>query len=111
VEDVHLALLDHYRQLFVPEVEIGLSGHYTGRCIDYGAYGAGCRYLERHVTMDCDWKGSDHAASMELSEIMSHMRALEKIHRSFGDPSFEKQVLPCEKEARKKLRDKQGDDK
>lgn len=106
VKDVHLALKRYYKNKFSSDIAIGISGHYKGLHIDYGAYGMGCEYIERHVTFDNEWKGSDHAASIEIHEVMGHIRALNKIYLSYGDPNFEKQVLPSEVEPRKKLKDK-----
>lgn len=104
-DDIHLSLYDRYRASLDERVHVGFSGHHQGKVIDYGAYTIGCTYIERHVTMDVHAKGSDHSASMEIPEIMSHIRGFDKIRRAFGDCSFRKQILPCEVEPRRKLRD------
>ena len=44
---------------------IGFSGHHLGIAIDIAAYTLGASWVERHLTKDRTWKGTDHAASLE----------------------------------------------
>lgn len=104
-EDIHLSLYNWYRENLHSKIEVGFSGHHSGRAIDVAAYAIGCRYIERHVTLDPLMKGSDHYASLPIAEIMSHVNAFDKIRTAFGPANFEKQVLDCEKSSREKLRD------
>jgi len=43
---------------------LGFSGHHKGIAVDIAAAALGCKYIERHITLDRTWKGSDHAASL-----------------------------------------------
>ena len=45
---------------------IGFSGHHLGIGIDLAAYTLGAHWIERHFTKDRTWKGTDHAASLEV---------------------------------------------
>jgi len=103
--DIHLALYDEYRSRLTGRVHVGFSGHHKGRAIDYAAYAMGCTYIERHVTTDVYLKGTDHAAAMEIPEVMSHLHGLEKIRLAIGDEDYQKSVCKCETSARAKLKE------
>lgn len=47
-----------------PDIPIGYSGHESGTTITLGAIALGAKVVERHITMDKTWKGSDHEASL-----------------------------------------------
>lgn len=99
-EDVNLRVITEYQKEF-PDIPIGYSGHESGITISLGAVALGAKILERHVTLDKTWKGSDHEASLvpcELAELVKSIRLLE---RSLGKGI--KQMLPCEKPCHDKL--------
>jgi N-acetylneuraminate synthase len=80
---------------------IGLSGHHKGIAIDVAAAAMGCTYIERHVTLDRTWKGSDHAASLEptgLKHLVRDLGAFEEANRLGPD------IVDAELPIRKKLR-------
>ena len=55
---------------------IGFSGHHDGIAMDIMAYCYGARYFERHFTLDHNWKGTDHKASLEPSGLTRLIRDL-----------------------------------
>ncbi len=55
---------------------IGFSGHHLGIAIDQAAYTLGATWIERHFTKDRTWKGTDHAASLELGGLQKLVRDL-----------------------------------
>jgi N-acetylneuraminate synthase len=60
--------------------EVGFSGHHLGIALDVAAYTLGATYVERHVTLDRTWKGTDHAASLEpdgLRRLVRNLRETE----------------------------------
>lgn len=57
--------------------EIGFSGHHLGIAADIAAYTLGARWIERHFTKDRTWKGTDHAASLEVPGLQKLVRDLE----------------------------------
>lgn len=100
-EDINLNVLRTYKQIF--DVDgYGLSGHHAGIAPDLAAYVMGIDILERHYTLHRYWKGSDHAASLELKGITNILKYIEQIRLAMG--SYEKKVLECEKPSIKKLR-------
>lgn len=81
---------------------VGYSGHEYGRAPTEWAAVLGATVLERHLTMDCTAKGSDHASSLEpwvMGRLVSHIKSLEK---ALGDGV--KNVWPSELPALEKLR-------
>lgn len=62
----------------------------------------GAKVLERHVTLDKSWKGSDHSASLDPSELAELVRSIRIVERALGDGI--KEMLPCEKPCHDKVR-------
>lgn len=82
--------------------EIGFSGHHLGIAIDIAAYTLGARWIERHFTKDRTWKGTDHAASLEVPGLQKLVRDLE---HSYDALKFkENEILEIEATQREKLK-------
>ncbi|XP_004322851.1 sialic acid synthase [Sagmatias obliquidens] len=99
-EDVNLCVISEYQKLF-PDIPIGYSGHETGIVISVAAVALGAKVLERHITLDKTWKGSDHSASLEPVELAELVRSVRLVERALGSPT--KQLLPCEMACNEKL--------
>uniref|UniRef100_A0A3Q1I2G0 N-acetylneuraminate-9-phosphate synthase n=1 Tax=Anabas testudineus TaxID=64144 RepID=A0A3Q1I2G0_ANATE len=99
-EDVNLKVIMEYQKEF-PDIPIGYSGHESGISISVAAVALGAKIVERHVTLDKTWKGSDHAASLEPSELTELVRSIRLVERALGNGV--KQMLPCEKPCHDKL--------
>jgi sialic acid synthase len=82
--------------------EIGFSGHHLGIAIDIAAYTLGAKWIERHFTKDRTWKGTDHAASLEVPGLQKLIRDLEHTYEALTLKSSE--ILEVELEQRKKLK-------
>lgn len=54
----------------------------------------GAKVVERHVTLNKTWKGSDHQASLEPNELAELVKAIRTVEKAMGSPV--KQLLPCE---------------
>ncbi|KAF4798590.1 hypothetical protein TURU_062608 [Turdus rufiventris] len=89
-----------YQSAF-PDIPIGYSGHETGIAISVAAVAMGAKVLERHVTLDKTWKGSDHQASLEPNELAELVKAIRTVEKAMGSPV--KQLLPCEMACNEKL--------
>jgi len=99
-EDVHLwRLHDH---VIRRAESCGVSGHWVGIHIDPAAVALGARIIERHITLDTTWRGTDHAASLGPHGMSLWVRAVRAAEASLGRQSL--QVLECEQAARAKLR-------
>lgn len=100
-ENINLNVINTFRQRYITD-GFGLSGHHTGIAPDIAAYCMGVDIIERHYTLRRDMKGTDHAASLELSGVKYIMKYIKEIRQSMG--TNEKMVLNCELSAIKKLR-------
>ncbi|XP_015281630.1 PREDICTED: sialic acid synthase [Gekko japonicus] len=99
-EDVNLRVIAAYRSAF-PDIPVGYSGHETGIAVSIAAVAMGAKVLERHITLDKTWKGSDHQASLEANELAELVRSIRMVEKAMGSPI--KRLLPCEVACNEKL--------
>jgi sialic acid synthase SpsE len=81
---------------------IGFSGHHLGIAIDNAAYALGARWFERHYTLDRTWKGTDHAASLEMDGLRRLCRDLKATAQALQQKPTE--ILNIEIPQREKLK-------
>ncbi|CAN5735503.1 N-acetylneuraminate synthase family protein [soil metagenome] len=81
---------------------VGFSGHHLGIAIDIAAYTLGAVWIERHFTKDRTWKGTDHAASLELPGMQKLVRDLQHTYDALGYKQDE--ILAIEQVQRDKLK-------
>lgn len=82
--------------------EIGFSGHHLGIAVDIAAYTLGARWIERHFTKDRTWKGTDHAASLEVPGLSKLVRDLEHTFEALSYKNTD--ILEIEAVQREKLK-------
>jgi sialic acid synthase len=82
--------------------EIGFSGHHLGIAVDIAAYTLGASWIERHFTKDRTWKGTDHAASLEVPGLSKMIRDLQHTHEALTYKQSE--ILDIERVQRDKLK-------
>ncbi|CAG0900197.1 unnamed protein product [Darwinula stevensoni] len=92
-EAVNLNVLRTYQREF-PEAIIGYSGHELGMVATLGAVAMGAKVVERHITLDKTWKGSDHEVSLEPRELTRLVESIREMEACFGDGV--KRIVPCE---------------
>ncbi|WP_228085072.1 N-acetylneuraminate synthase family protein [Mucilaginibacter sp. JRF] len=81
---------------------IGFSGHHLGIMADIAAYTLGAHWIERHFTKNRTWKGTDHAASLEVSGMQKLVRDLHNAHDALQFKNTE--ILDIERVQRDKLK-------
>lgn len=81
---------------------IGFSGHHLGIAVDVAAYTLGAEWIERHFTKDRTWKGTDHAASLEVAGMQKLIRDLKHTHEALTFKQSE--ILEIEQVQRDKLK-------
>ena len=102
-EDVSLLEIDRIKKEYGHRVyDIGFSGHHLGIAIDIAAYTLGASWIERHFTKDRTWKGTDHAASLEVPGLRKLVRDLKASHKALNYKRSE--VLEVEQIQRDKLK-------
>ena len=82
--------------------KIGYSGHHQGIAIDGAIVALGAEIIERHFTLDKNWKGTDHKASLLPDEMKTLVENLNFISQSMQYKKSD--ILPIEEIQRKKLK-------
>ena len=101
----NLCLLDIFlkRKNYKKKIKaIGFSGHHVDITADISAVTLGAEYIERHFTLDKNWKGTDHKASLEPKELKLLRDKIVEIEKAL---TFKpKDILDCEIKQREKLK-------
>mgnify|MGYP000078032805 CR=1 FL=1 len=84
--------------------EIGFSGHHLGISLDVAAFTLGAKWIERHFTKDRTWKGTDHAASLEVDGLRKLVRDLNATYEALHYK--EEDILSIEQVQRDKLKNR-----
>jgi len=101
----YITYLSHIRSEFVKSYSIGYSGHEFGLATTIAATVIGAEWIERHITLDRTYWGSDQMSSVEpqgLTKLVKSIRDIECARGGYGA----RKVLESEKEKRKTLRGK-----
>jgi len=80
-------------------VPVGFSDHTEGTVISLAAVALGATVIEKHFTLDKNFPGPDHKASLEPEELQSLIKGIRAIEVSLGDG--EKCPTPSEFETAK----------
>ncbi|MBW2304810.1 MAG: N-acetylneuraminate synthase family protein [Deltaproteobacteria bacterium] len=81
---------------------VGYSGHELGLIPSIAAVSLGACFVERHITLDRSFWGSDQSASLEPWDLERLVRDIREIEKALGDGV--KRVFESEKIARTRLR-------
>lgn len=84
IESLNLCLIPHMKEKF--DVPIGYSGHEPDIIPSIMAANIGAVILERHITIDKNMEGLDHAASLNLDEFASLVKNIRECEMSYGKP-------------------------
>ena len=82
-EDVNLRAMQTIGNAF--GVAIGYSDHTPGIEVAIAAVALGAAVIEKHFTMDRDFPGPDHKASLEPDELKAMVQAIRNIEKALGD--------------------------
>ena len=77
MEDVNLKAMNTIRHEF--DVKIGYSDHTLGIEVPIAAVALGATVIEKHFTLDRNFPGPDHRASLEPNELIAMVRAIRNI--------------------------------
>lgn len=100
--DICLREIDNLKDKWELAKGIGFSGHHEGYSIDNIAVTFGCLYLERHFTLNKNWRGTDQMASLEPDEMRELVRNIRNTQAAWKYKN--KDILDCEISQRKKLK-------
>jgi N-acetylneuraminate synthase/sialic acid synthase len=83
-EQMNLKVITTFRERF-PDIVVGLSDHQNGIALAMVAYTLGARVIEKHLTLNRAWKGTDHAFSLEPGGMRRLVRDLQRASVALGD--------------------------
>jgi N-acetylneuraminate synthase len=82
-EDVNLTAMQTMRTAF--QLPVGYSDHTEGIEISLAAVALGATIIEKHLTLDRNAEGPDHAASLEPGDFARMTSAIRQIEGAIGD--------------------------
>jgi N-acetylneuraminate synthase len=77
--DIHLGYIKRLQEI---HGVIGYSGHERGTAITIAAVALGAKLVERHITLDRNMEGPDHAASLEPSEFAALVHGIRQVDQA-----------------------------
>lgn len=83
IGDVNLAAMSTMRSAF--QLPVGYSDHTDGFEISVAAVALGATIIEKHLTLDREAQGPDHAASLEPDDFKRMVIAIRNVERALGD--------------------------
>ncbi|MCU6279887.1 N-acetylneuraminate synthase [Enterobacter quasiroggenkampii] len=93
-EDVNLNTIAGFKNIF-SDYNIGFSDHSPGYFAGIASVPYGITFIEKHFTLNKDFEGPDHKASVTPDELKLLCDGIRAVERSLG--SFEKLVTPSER--------------
>ncbi len=99
-KDLNLKVIKKFKRLF--KINVGLSDHSPGIEASIAAVGMGAKVIEKHFTLNKNYEGPDHKASLSLDELKKLVKSIRNIELAFG--SENKKVSPSEKKNIKLVR-------
>ena len=102
-QDICLLEINRLKGLYGDKIDsVGFSGHHTDTAIDLASVPLGVDWIERHFTIDRNWKGTDHSASLEPNELKRLIGDLGLVSSALTYKS--KEILDIEVPQREKLK-------
>lgn len=103
----YITYLDHINKSkdFTKKFEVGYSGHEFGLVTTVAAVCKGAAWIERHITLDRTYWGSDQIASVEPQGFIKLVKSIRDVELASGGYG-PREVIPSELEKRKTLRGK-----
>ncbi|RAU36888.1 N-acetylneuraminate synthase [Enterobacter sp. ECC-175] len=93
-EDVNLNTISGFKKIF-SEYNIGFSDHSPGYFCGIASIPFGITFIEKHFTLNKDFEGPDHKASVTPDELALLCEGIRAVEKSLG--SFDKKVTPSER--------------
>lgn len=92
-KDANLKVLNLFKKRF--KVEVGYSDHTNGIQASLAAVALGARIIEKHFTLDKNFKGPDHKASLDCTEFQKLIKNIRNVEILLGKEK--KEITPSEK--------------
>ncbi|MFB6420216.1 MULTISPECIES: N-acetylneuraminate synthase family protein [Bradyrhizobium] len=87
LHNIHLRFMETLREI---HPVVGYSGHERGIAVSTAAVALGAVVIERHITLDREMEGPDHAASLEPEEFRSLVSGIREVEAARGEKLAER---------------------
>jgi N-acetylneuraminate synthase len=87
LHNIHLRFMETLREI---HPFVGYSGHERGIAVSIGAVAMGAILIERHITLDREMEGPDHAASLEPEEFKALVSGIREVEIARGEKLAER---------------------
>jgi sialic acid synthase SpsE/sugar phosphate isomerase/epimerase len=87
LHNIHLRFMETLREI---HPFVGYSGHERGIAVSIGAVAMGAVVIERHITLDREMEGPDHAASLEPEEFKALVSGIREVETARGEKLAER---------------------
>ncbi|MGL3108253.1 N-acetylneuraminate synthase family protein [Bradyrhizobium sp. BR 1432] len=87
LHNIHLRFMETLREL---HPAVGYSGHERGIAVSTAAVALGAVVIERHITLDREMEGPDHAASLEPEEFKALVSGIREVEAARGEKLAER---------------------
>ncbi|MBN3815742.1 TIM barrel protein [Paraburkholderia sp. Se-20369] len=78
-QDIHLGYIKRLQEI---HDVIGYSGHERGTAVTIASVALGAKVIERHITLDRNMEGPDHAASLEPAEFKALVDGIRQVDQA-----------------------------
>jgi len=82
-EDANLLAMTEMRKEF--NINVGYSDHTLGLEVPIAAVALGATIIEKHITLDNDFNGPDHKASLHVKDLPLLVKSIRNIEKALGD--------------------------
>ena len=82
VYELNLKYIEHMKQKWGTNKEIGYSGHEQELSTTFAAVALGATWIERHVTLDKTMWGSDQQSSINIEDLISLVQGIRDIEQA-----------------------------
>ncbi|RXG97709.1 acetylneuraminic acid synthetase [Bradyrhizobium zhanjiangense] len=87
LHNIHLRFMETLREI---HPAVGYSGHERGIAVSTAAVALGAVVIERHITLDREMEGPDHAASLEPEEFKALVSGIREVEAARGEKLAER---------------------
>ncbi|WP_249137527.1 N-acetylneuraminate synthase family protein [Bradyrhizobium canariense] len=87
LHNIHLRFMETLREI---HPVVGYSGHERGVAVSTAAVALGAVVIERHITLDREMEGPDHAASLEPEEFKTLVSGIREVEAARGEKLAER---------------------
>ena len=87
LHNIHLRFMETLREI---HPVVGYSGHERGIAVSIAAVALGAVVIERHITLDREMEGPDHAASLEPEEFRALVSGIREVEAARGEKLAER---------------------